>query len=44
MLLQRWLLADPDAILTDWQAGDLSGDSQLTGADLCLMKHLLASL
>ena len=44
VLLQRWLLADPDAILSDWQAGDLSGDSLLNGSDLCLMKHLLASL
>lgn len=40
-LLQRWLLADPDAHIKNWKAGDLCEDDRLDVFDLCLMKRLL---
>ncbi len=40
-LLARWLLADPDAVLTDWKTGDMNGDGLLNAADLTLMKRAL---
>lgn len=39
-LLQKWLLADPDAALADWHAGDLNGDGVLTAIDLSMLKSL----
>ncbi len=41
--LQKWLLGMPDAVLADWQAGDLCEDQSLNGFDLCAMKQLLLS-
>ena len=41
VLLQRWLLAAPDAELADWQAGDLCEDGRLDVFDLCLMRRML---
>lgn len=41
VLMQRWLLAAPDAELANWQAGDLCKDNRLDVFDLCLMRRLL---
>ena len=41
ILLQRWLLAAPDAELANWQAGDLCADGRLDVFDLCLMRRML---
>ena len=41
VLLQKWLLAEPDVQIADWNAGDISNDHALNAADLCLMKRLL---
>ncbi|MDE6730717.1 MAG: polysaccharide deacetylase family protein [Oscillospiraceae bacterium] len=41
IMLQKWLLAIPDARLTDWKAGDFTGDGKLTIFDFCLMKQAL---
>lgn len=38
VLLQRWLLSDPEAIPANWRAGDLTGDECLDAFDLCLLK------
>ncbi len=42
VLLQKWLLAAPDAQLADWQAGDLTQDGKLSLFDLISMKEMLA--
>gem|GEM_PF-445991 len=41
VLLQKWLIADPDAQLANWKAADFSNDGKLTAADLSLMKRAL---
>ena len=41
MLLQKWLLAVPDAKLTDWKAADLCEDNIINVLDLHLMKRML---
>lgn len=41
VLLQKWILAVPDAELKNWQAGDLCEDQELNVFDLCLMKRQL---
>lgn len=41
VLLQKWLLAVPDAYLPCWQAADLCKDGRLDVFDLCLMKRKL---
>jgi len=41
VLLQKWLLAVPDAKLADWRAGNFCTDNRLDVFDLCLMKHEL---
>lgn len=41
VVLQKWLLAVPDATLADWKAGDLCEDDRLDVFDLCLMKREL---
>ena len=41
VLLQKWLLAYPDAALADWEAGDLNGDGRLNAVDFSLMKRML---
>ena len=41
MLLQKWLLREPDTVLTSWRAGDLDGNAKLTTADLTLLKRRL---
>lgn len=44
ILLQKWLLADPDTEPVDWRSCDLSGDGRLNAIDLSLMKlELLGS-
>lgn len=43
LLLQKWLLAVPDANLANWKAGDLCRDDRLDAFDLCLMKKILVS-
>lgn len=42
VVMQKWLLAVPDAKLSDWKAGDLYEDNVLNVFDLCLIKRLLA--
>ncbi|MBQ8513899.1 MAG: dockerin type I repeat-containing protein [Ruminococcus sp.] len=39
--LQKWLLCIPDAMLADWQSGDLCEDERIDVFDLCMMKRLL---
>lgn len=41
VLLQKWILAMPDARLADWKAGDLCEDGCLDVFDLSLMKRML---
>ena len=41
IMLQQWLLAVPDATLTNWRAGDLCQDERIDVFDLCLLKRLL---
>ena len=41
MLLQKWLLAVPDAKLTDWKAADLCEDNIINVLDLHLLKRML---
>ena len=41
VLLQKWLLAKPDAELNNWQAGDLCEDDRLDVFDLCMMRKKL---
>ena len=41
VLLQKWILALPDANLSDWKAGDLCEDDRLDVFDLCMMKKEL---
>ena len=38
---QKWLLAMPDAELTNWKAADLYADGRLDILDLAVMKHAL---
>lgn len=39
--LQKWLLADPDAKIADWKAGDLCEDGKLDVFDFVIMKREL---
>lgn len=39
VLMQKWLLANPDAVLANWKAGDLYEDNIINVFDLCLMKQ-----
>lgn len=41
VLLQKSLLSESGADLTDWQAGDLCADGELDGMDLSRMRQLL---
>lgn len=41
VIMQKWLLAVPDAKLADWKEGDLCEDDRLNVFDLCLMKREL---
>lgn len=41
VIMQKWLLAVPDAALADWKAGDLYQDDIINVFDLCLMKQKL---
>ncbi len=41
IILQKWLLCEPDTNLACWQAADLCDDDQLDIFDLCLMKREL---
>ena len=43
LLVQKWLLADPDADLANWEAADLYIDGKLTANDLTLMKQMLCA-
>ena len=43
VLMQKWLLQVPDAVLADWQAGDCNADGRLDGLDLCRMRQLLTA-
>lgn len=43
VLLQKWLLAVPDAELANWKAADLCEDRILNVFDLCMMKRELIS-
>ena len=41
--LQKWLLAESDTKLADWQAGDLYEDNKINVLDLCVMRQKLIS-
>lgn len=41
VMTQKWLLAVPNATLTDWRAGDLYSDHIINAFDLCFMRKLL---
>lgn len=41
VLLQKWLLAYPDAAPEDWESGDMDQNGLLYAADLSLMKQVL---
>lgn len=41
VLLQKWLLAVPDTVLSDWNRADMYRDGNLDVFDLCLMKKVL---
>ena len=41
VLLQKWLLAVPDAKLANWKAADLSKDNKVNVVDLGVMKREL---
>lgn len=43
VLLAKWLSAEPDTELKNWQAGDFNKDGKLTGIDLSLLKRALLS-
>lgn len=43
VLMHRWLLAESDVTLADWEAGDLYQDEKLNAFDLCQMKQQLLS-
>ena len=43
VLLQKWLLAKPDAVLADQSAGDVTTDGDLDVFDLSRMKQMLLS-
>lgn len=44
VLFQKWLLAVPNTVLSDWKAADLCEDDRLDVFDLCLMKRMLISV
>ena len=41
VLLQKWLVSEPDVELANWKAADLCEDGRLNVFDLCLMKQML---
>ena len=41
VLLQKWLLGMPDAVLANWEAGDFYDDNVIDAFDLSLMKRVL---
>lgn len=41
VLLQKWLLAEPDIELKDWKSADFCNDNVLDVFDLCIMKREL---
>ena len=41
IMVQDWLLAKPDATLTDWRAADACQDERIDVFDLCLLKRWL---
>ena len=41
VLLQKWLLAVPGTLLTDWKSGDMNGNGKLNAIDLTLLKRML---
>lgn len=41
VVLQKWLLGDPNAVLMNWRAADLCKDDVLNVFDLCEMKKFL---
>lgn len=41
ILLKKWLVEKPDAILENWKAGDLCEDNIINVFDLCLMMRKL---
>ncbi len=42
VMLQKWLLADPDTTLPKWENGDLCQDQRLNVYDLILLKDLIS--
>ena len=44
VLMQQWLLSKPDAVLADWQAGDMDSSGDLNAFDLALMKRAFTQI
>lgn len=42
ILLQKWLLAVPDAVLPGWRAADLNGNDIIDTYDMCIMRRILS--
>ena len=43
VLFQKWLLAYPDAVISDWNSADLCKDDKLNVFDLCVMRKMLVN-
>ena len=41
VLLQKWLLGNPETQLSDWRAADMNADGKLNAVDLGIMKNKL---
>ncbi len=41
LLLQKWLLNEPDAELTNLKSADICEDSRLDAFDMCAMRKML---
>ena len=41
VILQKWLLAEPNTQLANWKAAELCEDGRLDVFDLCMMKRML---
>ena len=43
VLLQKWLLTDPDANIPNWKLVDINNDNRIDAFDLCLLKRALVN-
>ena len=42
--LQNWLLSKPEAVLRNWNAGELTGDNSIDIFDLAIMRRMLLQI